>query len=156
MESELQQAPRSESGSESDDGGYVTPGEVSFADDERPPTPKKNVAPQTGDCEDPVCVPPELQQQIVEQVEWYFSDENLSKDSFLVKHIHRNKQGLVSLKLVASFRKSSTATAKKCAEWLLYRSWISHTLSALSLCTTTQIPSLRLRILRVHSASLER
>ena len=50
-------------------------------------------------------VPLETQERIVKQVEWYFSDENLLKDSFLMKHIHRNKLGFVSLKLVASFRK---------------------------------------------------
>lgn len=47
----------------------------------------------------------ELQDKIIKQVEWYFSDENLLKDSFLMKHISRNKQGYVSLKLVASLRK---------------------------------------------------
>ena len=52
----------------------------------------------------------DLQERIVDQVEWYFSDENLLKDSFLMKHIHRNKQGLVSLKLVASFRKVKSLT----------------------------------------------
>lgn len=52
----------------------------------------------------------DLQQRIINQVEWYFSDENLMKDSFLMKHIHRNKQGLVSLKLVASFRKVKSLT----------------------------------------------
>ena len=58
----------------------------------------------------PIVVPPDLQQRIIEQVEWYFSNENLMKDSFLMKHIHRNKQGLVSLKLVASFRKVKSLT----------------------------------------------
>lgn len=50
----------------------------------------------------------DLQERIVKQVEWYFSDENLLKDSFLMKHINRNKQGYVSLKLVASLRKVKT------------------------------------------------
>ena len=53
-------------------------------------------------------VDPDLQEKIVRQVEWYFSDENLLKDSFLMKHINRNKQGYVSLKLVASLRKVKT------------------------------------------------
>ena len=43
-------------------------------------------------------------------MEHYFSDENLLKDSFLMKHINRNKQGFVSLKLVASFRKVKSLT----------------------------------------------
>lgn len=44
-------------------------------------------------------------ERVRKQVEWYFSDENLQKDSFLMKHITRNKQGYVSLKLIASLRK---------------------------------------------------
>ena len=43
-------------------------------------------------------------------MEHYFSNENLLKDSFLMKHINRNKQGFVSLKLVASFRKVKSLT----------------------------------------------
>ena len=54
---------------------------------------------------DVLVVEPELQEKIIQQVEWYFSDENLLKDSFLMKHINRNRQGYVSLKLVASLRK---------------------------------------------------
>lgn len=64
---------------------------------------------------------PELQERIVEQVEWYFSDENLLKDSFLMKHIRRNKQGLVSLKLVASFRKVKALTK----DWRVVQSSLS-------------------------------
>ena len=52
----------------------------------------------------------DLQEKILKQVEWYFSDENLLKDSFMMKHINRNKQGYVSLKLVASLRKVKTIT----------------------------------------------
>lgn len=55
-----------------------------------------------------IVVDPDLEEKIVKQVEWYFSDENLLKDSFLMKHINRNKQGYVSLKLVASLRKVKT------------------------------------------------
>ena len=39
------------------------------------------------------------------QVEFYFSDANILKDAFLLKHVRRNKQGYVSLKLITSFRK---------------------------------------------------
>ena len=70
----------------------------------------------------PVVVPPELHQRIIDQVEWYFSDENLLKDSFLMKHIHRNKQGLVSLKLVASFRKVKSITK----DWRAVQSSLLH------------------------------
>lgn len=58
--------------------------------------------------------PPELDAEtydkIQKQVEFYFSEENLKKDSFLMKHIQRNKQGYVSLKLVSSFRKIKSLT----------------------------------------------
>ena len=67
-------------------------------------------------------VPVELQKRIIEQVEWYFSDENLSKDSFLMKHIHRNKQGWVSLKLVASFRKVKALTK----DWKVVQASLLH------------------------------
>lgn len=101
------------------DAGYSTPAE-NFADDEEHagrsdgaaiaeqcksvPSPSADAA--TGSTnKDVVVVDPELRERIVKQVEWYFSDENLLKDSFLMKHINRNKQGYVSLKLVASLRK---------------------------------------------------
>lgn len=44
-------------------------------------------------------------EKIVEQVEFYFSDESLLKDAFLLKHVRRNKEGFVSLKLVSSFKR---------------------------------------------------
>ncbi|XP_013776778.1 la-related protein 6-like [Limulus polyphemus] len=47
----------------------------------------------------------EVMEKIINQVEFYFSDVNILKDHFLLKHVRRNKQGYVSLKLVASFRK---------------------------------------------------
>ncbi|UYV70975.1 LARP6 [Cordylochernes scorpioides] len=47
----------------------------------------------------------ELMERIIKQVEFYFSDENLKKDNFLLKHVCRTKEGNVSLKLVSSFRK---------------------------------------------------
>lgn len=47
----------------------------------------------------------ELTKRIVDQVEYYFSDENIVKDAFLLKHVRRNKEGYVSLKLIASFKK---------------------------------------------------
>ncbi|NWH82410.1 LARP6 protein, partial [Piaya cayana] len=48
---------------------------------------------------------PQLVQRIVAQVEFYFSDENLAKDTFLLKHIQKNKMGFVSIKLLTSFKK---------------------------------------------------
>ena len=39
------------------------------------------------------------------QVEFYFSDANICKDKFLLKHVKRNKEGFVSLKLISSFKR---------------------------------------------------
>lgn len=57
-------------------------------------------------------VPPdkELVSKINGQIEQYFSDENILKDPFLLKHVRRNKEGYVSLKLIASFRKVKSLT----------------------------------------------
>lgn len=46
--------------------------------------------------------------KVIEQAEFYFSDENLKKDGFLLKHVKRNKEGYVNLKLLASFKKMKT------------------------------------------------
>jgi len=43
--------------------------------------------------------------QMVALLDHYFSDENLIKDKFLLKHVRRNKQGYVSVKLLTSFKK---------------------------------------------------
>jgi hypothetical protein len=52
-------------------------------------------------------VPPneEILKRLVAQAEFYFSDENILKDTFLLKHIRKDKEGYVSLKLLASFRR---------------------------------------------------
>ena len=47
----------------------------------------------------------ELCKQIVQQVEFYFSDAIITKDKFLLKQIKRNKDGFVSLKLISSFNR---------------------------------------------------
>ena len=44
------------------------------------------------------------------QVEYYFSDDQILKDAFLLKHVKRNKQGYVSLKLITSFRRIKSMT----------------------------------------------
>ena len=44
----------------------------------------------------------ELCEEITRQTEFVFSDSSLSKDSFLLKHVKRNKEGFVNLKLLIS------------------------------------------------------
>lgn len=44
-------------------------------------------------------------EELVDAVEFYFSDEIILKDAFLLKHVRRNKEGYVSLKLVSSFKR---------------------------------------------------
>lgn len=53
-----------------------------------------------------VCPDDELVEKIVKQVEFYFSDENITTDAYLLKHIKRNKQGYVSIKVISTFRKT--------------------------------------------------
>ena len=52
----------------------------------------------------------DLIHKIVDQVEFYFSDDNILKDAFLLKHVRRNKQGFVSLKLITSFKRIKSLT----------------------------------------------
>uniref|UniRef100_A0A1A9WMY3 HTH La-type RNA-binding domain-containing protein n=1 Tax=Glossina brevipalpis TaxID=37001 RepID=A0A1A9WMY3_9MUSC len=47
----------------------------------------------------------ELAVEIAEAVEFYFSNDSILKDAFLLKHVRRNKEGFVSLKLVSSFKR---------------------------------------------------
>ncbi|XP_034479393.1 uncharacterized protein LOC117785467 [Drosophila innubila] len=55
---------------------------------------------------DPSLVPSEeLATEITDAVEFYFSNESILKDAFLLKHVRRNKEGFVSLKLVSSFKR---------------------------------------------------
>ncbi|XP_055387030.1 putative uncharacterized protein DDB_G0277255 [Condylostylus longicornis] len=54
----------------------------------------------------PIEIPDDkLCEDIVEQVEYYFSNDSILKDAFLLKHVRRNKEGFVSLKLVSSFKR---------------------------------------------------
>ncbi|KAB0803657.1 hypothetical protein PPYR_00627 [Photinus pyralis] len=61
----------------------------------------------TPEVTEPPFTPPsdELSEKIVAQVEFYFSDPNITKDAFLLKHVKRNKEGYVSLKLISSFKR---------------------------------------------------
>lgn len=57
-------------------------------------------------------VPPDdtVKDKIIKQVEFYFSDANIVKDAFLLKHVKRNKEGYVSIKLLTSFKKVKSLT----------------------------------------------
>ncbi|KAJ8549346.1 hypothetical protein K7X08_033053 [Anisodus acutangulus] len=52
----------------------------------------------------------DLRNKIVKQVEYYFSDENLPTDKFLLKYVTRDKEGFVPMKVIASFRKVKKLT----------------------------------------------
>lgn len=52
----------------------------------------------------------ETKRKILEQVEFYFSDANVTKDKELVKQIRRNEMGYVSIKWITSFRKIQALT----------------------------------------------
>ncbi|XP_001637641.2 la-related protein 6 [Nematostella vectensis] len=52
----------------------------------------------------------ELKARIKSQVEFYLSDDNLARDAFLLKHVRRNKEGYVNLKLITSFKKVKSLT----------------------------------------------
>ncbi|KAI3982444.1 hypothetical protein MKX01_041282 [Papaver californicum] len=47
----------------------------------------------------------ELRDKIIRQVEYYFSDENLPTDKFLMKFLKKNKHGFIPVGVIASFRK---------------------------------------------------
>lgn len=53
------------------------------------------------------CEDEELLLKVKTQLEEMFSDSHLAEDGFLLKHILKNMQGYVSLKLVSSLRKVS-------------------------------------------------
>ena len=72
--------------------------------------------------------------KIVIQVEFYFSDANICKDKFLLKHVKRNKEGYVSLKLISSFKRIKHLTkdwrqvrVNSCRWQLLKPSWLQVT-----------------------------
>jgi len=95
----------SSSGLSEEEGGVLSHGEGSDREENRSPA-------ATTSGPDSEFVPPteELKNKIIAQVEFYFSDVNILKDAFLLKHVRRNKQGYVSLKLITSFRKIKTLT----------------------------------------------
>lgn len=52
----------------------------------------------------------DLKQKIIKQVEYYFSDENLPTDKYLLNLIRKHKQGYVPIPVIASFRKMKKLT----------------------------------------------
>ncbi|EOA12523.1 hypothetical protein CARUB_v10026475mg [Capsella rubella] len=52
----------------------------------------------------------ELKQKIIRQVEYYFSDENLPTDKFLLNAMKRNKKGFVPISTIATFHKMKKLT----------------------------------------------
>lgn len=71
----------------------------------------KNNKHASSDEDQPIEIPDDdFCEKIVEQVEFYFSDDSLLKDAFLLKHVRRNKEGFVSLKLVSSFKRVRALT----------------------------------------------
>ncbi|KAL1555860.1 la-related protein 6A-like [Salvia divinorum] len=58
----------------------------------------------------PAVLTDDLRRQIIKQVEYYFSDENLPTDKFMLKQVTRNVEGFVSIGVVASFRKMKKLT----------------------------------------------
>ncbi|CAO2842201.1 unnamed protein product [Amaranthus hypochondriacus] len=52
----------------------------------------------------------DLRARIIKQVEFYFSDANLPSDKFLLKQVKKDKEGFISISLIASFRKMKKLT----------------------------------------------
>ncbi|KAL1193733.1 La-related protein 6A [Cardamine amara subsp. amara] len=60
---------------------------------------------------DVVAVPvDELKKKIIRQVEYYFSDENLPTDKFLLNAMKKNKKGFVPISTIATFHKMKKLT----------------------------------------------
>lgn len=91
------------SGSGTDDGGRM-PLAVNNTDSSDSAYEGGNL--KSGDESTPFVAPDEdTTKRILDQVEFYFSDANIVKDAFLLKHVRRNKEGYVSLKLISSFKR---------------------------------------------------
>ncbi|KAF8092956.1 hypothetical protein N665_0395s0019 [Sinapis alba] len=52
----------------------------------------------------------ELKKKIIRQVEYYFSDENLPTDKFLLNAMKKNKKGFVPISTIATFHKMKKLT----------------------------------------------
>lgn len=54
----------------------------------------------------PAVLTDDLRDKIVRQVEFYFSDENLPNDKFMLNHVRKDKQGFVFIGVITSFKKN--------------------------------------------------
>lgn len=97
------------SGSGTDDGGRhhsTGTGAVPLSNTDSSDSAYEGGQHKSGDESAPFVPPDEdTTKRILDQVEFYFSDANIVKDAFLLKHVRRNKEGYVSLKLISSFKR---------------------------------------------------
>lgn len=106
-DSEIKSPTKGEIGVDPDSGADSlddsAPKETPAREQQQTSSPEVPVSEKTADD----FVPPsdDLADKICDQVEFYFSDENIVKDAFLLKHVKRNKEGYVSLKLISSFKR---------------------------------------------------
>ncbi|KAL3643630.1 hypothetical protein CASFOL_014445 [Castilleja foliolosa] len=80
---------------------FTPVGSPELADSEIPPPSDQ---PQS------VALSEDLRRKIIKQVEYYFSDENLPTDKFLMKYVMQNAEGFVPIGVIASFRKMKKLT----------------------------------------------
>ncbi|XP_057764165.1 la-related protein 6A [Salvia miltiorrhiza] len=66
--------------------------------------------PPPSDQPQPSVLSDDLRRKIIKQVEYYFSDENLPNDKFMLKYVTRNPEGFVPIGVVASFKKMKKLT----------------------------------------------
>ncbi|XVF25484.1 hypothetical protein REPUB_Repub13aG0216300 [Reevesia pubescens] len=52
----------------------------------------------------------DLKNKIIKQVEYYFSDENLPTDKYMMSLIKKNKEGFVPISIISSYRKMKKLT----------------------------------------------
>ncbi|CAI9773271.1 unnamed protein product [Fraxinus pennsylvanica] len=66
--------------------------------------------PQPSDLPQTAVLSDDLRNKIIKQVEYYFSDENLPNDKFLMKYVTKNAEGFVPIGVIASFGKMKKLT----------------------------------------------
>ncbi|XP_074588106.1 la-related protein 6A isoform X1 [Curcuma longa] len=92
----------------------------------------------------PAVLSGELRDQIVRQVEYYFSDGNLPTDSFLQTFIKKDKEGYVPIKVISSFRRMKKLTQE-----------LSLIEAALRTSSQLVVSEDGRKVKRLHSLSLE-